>query len=82
MDLALSNLQNHIAEMGSRQERVTMTWQRINDEIPNVTAALDRDAGLNLASAATDLGMMEFAHRATLQTAAKIIPPTLLDFLR
>ncbi|MDR2079321.1 MAG: flagellar hook-associated protein 3, partial [Treponema sp.] len=82
MDLALSNLQSHIAEMGSRQERVTMTWQRINDEIPGVTAALDREAGLNLADAATDLGMMEFAHRAALQTAAKIIPPTLLDFLR
>jgi error-prone DNA polymerase len=27
-------------------------------------------------------GAMEFAHKATLQTAAKITQPTLLDFLR
>jgi flagellar hook-associated protein 3 FlgL len=82
MDLAMTNLAGRLAENGSRQERVEMTWRRINEEIPNVTAALDREAGLDLATAATDLGMMEFAHRASLQTAARIIPPTLLDFLR
>jgi flagellar hook-associated protein 3 FlgL len=82
MDLALTNLAGRITEIGSRQERVEMTWRRINEEIPNVTAALDREAGLDLAAAATDLGMMEFAHKAGLQTAARIIPPTLLDFLR
>jgi flagellar hook-associated protein 3 FlgL len=59
-----------------------MTWNRINEEIPNVSRALSREAGLDLSEAATDLSMMEFAHRMTLQTAAKIIPPTLLDFLR
>jgi flagellar hook-associated protein 3 FlgL len=82
VDLALNNLAGRMADIGSRQERAEMTWKRINSEIPIVTAALDREAGLNLATAATDLGMMDFAHRAALQTAAKIIPPTLLDFLR
>jgi flagellar hook-associated protein 3 FlgL len=82
VDLALTNLAGRITEMGSRQERAEAAWRRINQEIPNVTAALDREAGLDLATAATDLGMMEFAHKASLQTAARIIPPTLLDFLR
>jgi flagellar hook-associated protein 3 FlgL len=35
-----------------------------------------------MATAATDLAHMDFAHKAALQTAAKIIPPTLLDFLK
>jgi flagellar hook-associated protein 3 FlgL len=82
MDLALSNIQTHLTVNGSRQERAEQTWERLNQEIPNVTAALSREAGLDVATAATELSMMQFAHRAALQTAAKILPPTLLDFLR
>ncbi|MDR2404511.1 MAG: flagellar hook-associated protein 3 [Spirochaetaceae bacterium] len=82
MDMALSNMQSRLAAIGSREERVEMTWQRLNEEIPNVTAALAREASLDITTAATELGMMEFAHKAALQTAAKVIPPTLLDFLR
>jgi flagellin-like hook-associated protein FlgL len=75
-------MESRLAEMGSREERVEATWQRLNKEIPDVTAALAREAGLDFATAATDLGMMDFAHKAALQTAAKILPTTLLDFLR
>ncbi|MDR3124027.1 MAG: flagellar hook-associated protein 3 [Treponema sp.] len=82
IDLALTNLESRLAEMGSREERVEATWQRLNKEIPDVAAALSREAGLDFATAATDLGMLDFAHKAALQTAAKILPPTLLDFLR
>ncbi|MDL2228924.1 flagellar hook-associated protein 3 [Treponema sp. OttesenSCG-928-L16] len=82
MDLALGNMQSRLADIGSRFERAETAWRRLNDEIPNVTAALARESSLDFASAATDLGMMDFAHKAALQTAAKVIPPTLLDFLR
>ncbi|MDR3130061.1 MAG: flagellar hook-associated protein 3 [Treponema sp.] len=82
MDLALANIQAHLTINGSRQERAEQTWERLNQEIPNVNAALSREAGLDVAAAAVELSMMEFAHQAALQTAAKILPPTLLDFLR
>jgi flagellar hook-associated protein 3 FlgL len=82
VDQGLTNLQTRIAEMGSRSERVRSTWGRINEEIPMVTASLSREAGLDLASAAVELNMMDMAHKAALQTSARIIPPTLLDFLR
>ena len=82
IDHALENIVTRLADIGSRQERVNMTWQRINQEIPNVTAMMSRELNVNMATAATDLAMMDFAHRATLQTAARIVPPTLLDFLR
>jgi flagellar hook-associated protein 3 FlgL len=82
IDLALNNMQSRLAEIGSRGERAEMTWKRLNEEIPNVTAALNREASLDFATAATDLGMLEFAHKAALQTAAKVLSPTLLDFLR
>ncbi|MDR0722262.1 MAG: flagellar hook-associated protein 3 [Treponema sp.] len=82
MDLALNNMQSRLAEIGSRGERAEMTWSRLNEAIPQVTAALSREASLDFATAATDLGMLEFAHKAALQTAAKVLSPTLLDFLR
>jgi flagellar hook-associated protein 3 FlgL len=82
IDLALANMESRLAEMGSREERVEATWQRLNKEIPDVAAALAREESLDFSTAATDLGMLDFAHKAALQTAAKILPTTLLDFLR
>jgi flagellar hook-associated protein 3 FlgL len=82
MDLALGNLSTRIADIGSRQERVETAWLRLNQEIPDVTASLARESAVNMADAATDLKMMDFAHKASLQTAARILPTTLLDFLR
>jgi flagellar hook-associated protein 3 FlgL len=82
IDLAMQNMESRLADVGSRQERAMTAWARLNQEIPNVTAMLAREASVNMIDAATDLGMMDFAHKAALQTAAKIIPPTLLDFLR
>jgi flagellar hook-associated protein 3 FlgL len=82
MDLAMGNIRSRLALNGSRQERAAMTWQRLNQEIPNVTSALARESSLDFATAATDLSMMDFAHKASLQTSARILPPTLLDFLR
>jgi flagellar hook-associated protein 3 FlgL len=59
-----------------------MTWQRIGEEISNVTTSLAREHALDYSTAAMDLANMDFAHRAALSVAAKVIPPTLLDFLR
>jgi flagellar hook-associated protein 3 FlgL len=82
MDLAIGNITTRIADIGSRQERVETVWQRINREIPNVTEHLARESSINMTDAATDLKMADFVHKASLQSAARIIPPTLLDFLR
>ncbi|MDR1399093.1 MAG: flagellar hook-associated protein 3 [Treponema sp.] len=82
IDFALNNVQKNLAEVGSRAERAAQTWGRINEEIPNVTAALTRETGLDFAAAATDLSMLDFAHKAALQTASKVLSTTLLDYLR
>ena len=82
IDLALSNIAERLAVEGSRRERSMTTWQRLGEEINNVTTALGRQHSLDYADAATELAMMDFAHRAALQSAARVIPATLLDFLR
>ena len=82
MDLALSNFQARIAHVGSRQERSEFAWERLNQEIPDVTSNLARESSLDMATAAMDMKKLELVHQATLQTAARLLPPTLLDFLR
>jgi flagellar hook-associated protein 3 FlgL len=82
MDLSINNIAIKMADVGSRQERAEITWQRINSQIPNITAMYDREAGLDIQDAALRLQERKFAHQASLQTAARILPPTLLDFLR
>jgi len=82
MDLALGNLTTRIADIGSRQERVEVTWQRLNREIPDVQSYITRESGVNMMEAATNLSMMDLAHRAGLQTAARLLPVSLLDFIR
>jgi flagellar hook-associated protein 3 FlgL len=82
MDLAINNMASRIADIGSRQERAETVWQRLNREIPDMAANLSRVAAIDMASAITDLRMMEYAHRASLQVAARVLPTTLLDFLR
>ncbi|GMO48572.1 MAG: flagellar hook-associated protein 3 [Termitinemataceae bacterium] len=82
LDQGMDNLRTRIADLGSRAERAEKNWERLNMEIPAVAQSLDREAGIDLANAALELGNMDMAHKAALQTAARILPPTLLDFLR
>jgi flagellar hook-associated protein 3 FlgL len=82
IDNALQNMEARLTEIGSRQERVTAAWAKLNQEIPNVSSMLARESSVDMIDAATDLSMMNFAHNAALQTAAKILPTTLLDFLK
>jgi len=82
MDLAINNVTYRMAQIGSRQERAEMSMFRINQQIQDITAMLNRETGLDMMDAATDLKMAETAQQATLQIAAKLLPQSLLDFLR
>jgi len=82
MDLAITNITTRIADIGSRQERVENTWERLNRQIPDVTANISRESSVDMTDAATDLKMLDFAHKAALSTAARLLPVSLLDFLR
>ncbi|MBN2351862.1 MAG: flagellar hook-associated protein 3 [Spirochaetales bacterium] len=82
MDESLQTLTSHLAEIGAVNERIEGTGKRLDYEIPLITEKNSNEVDLDLAQAATDLKMLEYTHQAALATAAKILPPTLLDFLR
>jgi flagellar hook-associated protein 3 FlgL len=82
IEIAHNNVLVRMADISSRHERAQMAWERINREIPNVTSMLAGEMGVDLANAITEMKQMMVANQATLQTAAKLLPQTLLDFLR
>jgi len=82
MDLSIKNVTYRLADIGSRHERAEAAWMRIQAQIPNVTKMLDNEIGLDLATSATNLKNVELAHQAMLSTAARLMPQSLLNFLR
>jgi len=82
IDAGMENLGRRLAQAGAVTERLESTALRLNREIPDATRLLAAEKDLDMAKAITDFKMMEYAHQATLQMAGRVLPKTLLDFLR
>jgi flagellar hook-associated protein 3 FlgL len=82
MDLALENLLKYRAELGAKENRLEMTQARILHERTDIEEILSKTEDVDIAETITKLRMLEVAHRAALGVSARIIQPTLLDFLR
>ncbi len=80
--IAQNNLIGAIAGLGSDEERLKKVQQRLAYEIPEVQERNSKETDIDMTKAITDLKMLEYTHKAALQTAARILQPTLLDFLR
>ena len=78
----LNHLVFQAGKLGTRDERLQIVKERLAFQIPEIQHMDSRRTDIDLAEAIMELKMLEFTHRASLQTAAKILPPTLLDFLR
>jgi flagellar hook-associated protein 3 FlgL len=79
---SLKNLQTNIAELGSRDDRLEFVAKRLEDEQPKVIEKMSNAVDLDLTQGITQLKMLDSTHQAALKTAAKILPPTLMDYLR
>jgi flagellar hook-associated protein 3 FlgL len=82
IDDAIEALTAHLAEIGSKDARLQVTERRLEYERPEYISFLAKEADLDITEAITDLKMLEHVHQAAAGTAARIIRPTLLDFLR
>ena len=79
---SLDHMISKTAKLGAADERLELVKNRIAYEIPEITAMDSRETDIDLAEAITELKMLEHTQTASLQTAARILKPTLLDFLR
>jgi flagellar hook-associated protein 3 FlgL len=79
---SMTNLQTGIAELGSRDTRLDFVSKALEDEKPKVVEKLSNAIDLDLTDGITRLKMLDTTHQAALRAAAKILPPTLMDYLR
>lgn len=81
-DDALDSVLQHISELGGKQNRVDFAHERLLDLTLNLTKVLSEAQDLDYSEAIMDLKMEEFAYRTALSVGARIIQPSLIDFLR
>lgn len=79
---AITTLAGTIAHVGAKDTRLDAVASRLSWEKPELIRFDNRQRGLDLAEALTQLKTMQYGHEAALNVAAKVLTPTLLDFLR
>ncbi len=82
VDSAINALTSTIADIGAKDSRLQVTFKRLNSVIPEFINMDSKEVDLDITEAITNLKMLEYTHQAALQTAARVLRPTLLDFLR
>jgi flagellar hook-associated protein 3 FlgL len=82
IDAGMDNMGRRLAEAGSMVERLDAAALRLIREIPDMTKLLADEKDLDMTKAITDFKMMEYARTAALQMAGRVLPKSLLDFLR
>lgn len=70
------------ARLGSRTNRLEITLQRLLDDMINFQDLLSKAEDADFAEVIMDLKTQEAVYRASLAAGARIIQPTLVDFLR
>ncbi|MFW5896488.1 MAG: flagellar hook-associated protein FlgL [Bacillota bacterium] len=70
------------SSLGSRMNRLQMSENRLEDMDLSLKRMLSETADVDIAEAVMNLNMTERAYNVTLATGARILPQTLLDYLR
>ena len=81
IDNSLNSVLASLGRIGSINSRLDTTYDRTESERIEVSAQNSRNTDIDFAKAITDLKLLEYTHRAALGAAARVIQPTLLDFL-
>jgi len=82
LDQALSNVLDARATVGARQNRLEMAEMRYDEERVTLTALRSKLGDVDMAEAIMNFNVRESVYQAALGAAARVMQPTLLDFLR
>jgi flagellar hook-associated protein 3 FlgL len=82
LDQSLSQVVNARAGVGVKMERLTAQKDQLGEVSDQLTQMLGETEGADLARTISDLTQQQYVYEASLAVSAKIIQPTLLDFLR
>lgn len=79
---AMTNVLKVRSEVGSKQNRMESAQSRNVDANFNMTEILSSTEDIDITETAMEYAIMQTIYMASLQTSAKVIQPSLLDYLR
>ena len=82
IDKAMTRLGGALAEVGSRHSRVDQLKTAAEHKLLDLRSQLSGVEDIDLPKTITDLQVQQLAYQAALAATAKVIQPSLLDFLR
>lgn len=82
LDKVLDGMITAQTDVGAKEARVERALQTANDAILSLTTSLSDLEDVDLPKATIDLQVQEAAYQAALATTARVMQPSLLDFLR
>lgn len=82
LHLGMERLTNGLAEVGGRTQRLEAALQRAKDGELSLTSSLTEIENVDLPKAMVELQLQEVAYQAALGATARVLQPSLLDFLR
>lgn len=82
IDAVMSRMTTSLAEVGSRYSRVERAVQAAGDAKLQMETTLSAIVDIDMPQAVVELQMQEMAYQAALGATARVVQPSLLDFLR
>ncbi|MEZ0537219.1 flagellar hook-associated protein FlgL [Caldicellulosiruptoraceae bacterium PP1] len=82
IDKHIDNVVAQRGDIGALQNRMELIKNRLSDDNVNFTNLLSKNEDVDIAEAIMKLKQDENVYRSALETGARILPPTLLDFLK
>jgi flagellar hook-associated protein 3 FlgL len=82
IDANFSTLTNALSDVGARYNRIEAMQTRAQDAIATLRSGLSEVEDIDLPKTTMDLQLQQVAYQAALNATAKVIQPSLLDFLR
>jgi flagellar hook-associated protein 3 FlgL len=82
LNAGMNRVQAQISDIGARYNRLEAASQAASDAQLNLTTSLSEVENTDLPKAMVDLQMQEVAYQAALASTARVMQPSLMDFLR
>jgi flagellar hook-associated protein 3 FlgL len=82
LDVAVDRVITTLGKVGARYNRVETMRTAANDQLLNLTTSLSEAEDIDLPKTIVELQMQEVAYKAALGATARVVQPSLLDFLR
>jgi flagellar hook-associated protein 3 FlgL len=82
LDAVAGSMRTALADVGTRENRVDTALNNLSASTLDTKTSLSNVEDVDIASATMDLQMQEVAYQASLAATARVIQPSLVDFLR